>query len=65
MTGLAEILAILLPPLLEKAVEIHRRGATGELTKDEVRAEVDRLHALIAQAKADDEVIDGRIDAVK
>ena len=65
MLGLAEILATLLPPLLEKAAEIHRRGATGELTADEVRAHVESLRDAMARAKVDDDDIDRRIAGVR
>lgn len=57
---LAQILAVLLPPLVEQAVKLLKAHEEGKLTDDEVRAEIAKMRASVV---AQDAMIDARIDA--
>jgi hypothetical protein len=61
--GLAEILAALLPVVIEKALELYEKSKQG-LTAEEVEKELATLKEMIAKVKVVDAGIDGRIDGV-
>lgn len=63
--ALAEILAILLPPLIEQVEALRKRGAAGELTTDQIRSRIERMRDAIAKAHQHDADIDHRIDGVR